>query len=234
VAELAPARQLPLAVELRDDATLDNFLAAPAVQPLIAALLRQAEPDGEAMIFLHGAAGSGKSHLLQASCHLAGAGALYLPLAELGQYAPEEVLQGVAALNLVCIDDVHCVLGNEDWERALFNLYNSAGQQNCRLLLAANAAPRALAVDLPDLRSRLSWGIVFQLAQADDDAKAGILRFRAAQRGLSLSEEAASYIVTRAPRAMDQLLDLLAILDRASLAEQRALSIPFVKQALDW
>lgn len=234
MAELAPARQLPLAVQLRDDATLDNFLAPPAVQPLIAALSRQAEPDGEAMIFLHGAAGSGKSHLLQASCHLAGAGALYLPLAELGDYAPEEVLQGVAALKLVCIDDVHIVLGNADWELALFNLYNRAGQQNCRLLLAGNAAPRALAVDLPDLRSRLSWGIVFQLAQADDDAKAGILRFRAARRGLSLSEETASYIVTRAPRAMDQLLDLLAILDQASLAEQRALSIPFVKQALGW
>ena len=234
MAELAPARQLPLAVQLRDDATLDNFLAPPAVQPLIAALSRQAEPDGEAMIFLHGAAGSGKSHLLQASCHLAGAGALYLPLAELEHYSPEEVLQGVAALKLVCIDDVHIVLGNADWELALFNLYNRAGQQNCRLLLAGNAAPRALAVDLPDLRSRLSWGIVFQLAQADDDAKAGILRFRAARRGLSLSEETASYIVTRAPRAMDQLLDLLAILDQASLAEQRALSIPFVKQALGW
>ena len=234
MAELAPARQLPLAVQLRDDATLDNFLAPPAVQPLIAALSRQAEPDGEAMIFLHGAAGSGKSHLLQASCHLAGAGALYLPLAELEHYSPEEVLQGVAALKLVCIYDVHIVLGNADWELALYNLYNRAGQQNCRLLLAGNAAPRALAVDLPDLRSRLSWGIVFQLAQADDDAKAGILRFRAARRGLSLSEETASYIVTRAPRAMDQLLDLLAILDQASLAEQRALSIPFVKQALGW
>jgi DnaA family protein len=234
VAELAPARQLPLAVELRDDATLDNFLAAPAVQPLIAALLRQAEPDGEAMIFLHGAAGSGKSHLLQASCHLAGAGALYLPLAELGQYAPEEVLQGVAALDLVCVDDVHSVLGNAEWELALFNLYNRAGQQNCRLLLAGNAAPRALAVDLADLRSRLSWGIVYQLAAADDEAKVAILRFRAAQRGLSLSDETASYIVTRAPRAMDQLLGLLAVLDHASLAEQRALSIPFVKQALGW
>ena len=234
MAELAPASQLPLAVQLRDDATLDNFLAAPAVQPLIAALLRQLDPDGEPMIFLHGAAGSGKSHLLQASCHLAGARALYLPLADLGQYSPEEVLQGVAALDLVCVDDVHSVLGNADWELALFNLYNRAGQENCRLLLAGNAAPRALPVDLADLRSRLSWGIVYHLAAADDETKAAILRFRATQRGLSLTGETANYIVTRAPRGMDQLLDLLAVLDRASLAEQRALSIPFVKQALGW
>ena len=226
--------QLTLAVQLRDEATLENFLAAPAVQPLLSALRGLIAPAGENMIFLHGAHGSGKSHLLQACCHLAGAGALYLPLAELVQYPPDEVLQGVEALDLVCLDDVHSVLGNDSWELALFNLYNRALQQNCKLLIAANAAPRALAVDLADLRSRLSWGVVFQLASADDEAKAAILQFRASRRGLSLSAEVASYIVSRAPRAMGQLLKLLDTLDQASLAEQRSLSIPFVKQALGW
>jgi len=226
--------QLTLAVQLRDEATLENFLAAPAVQPLLGALRGLLAPAGEDMLFLHGADGSGKSHLLQACCHLAGAGALYLPLAELVQYPPEEVLQGVEALDLVCLDDVHSVLGNDSWELALFNLYNRALQQNCKLLIAANAAPRALAVELADLRSRLSWGVVFRLASADDEDKAAILQFRASRRGLSLSAEVASYIVSRAPRAMGQLLKLLDTLDQASLAEQRALSIPFVKQALGW
>lgn len=226
--------QLSLEVQLRDDATLENFLAVAAAQPLVSALRRQLEPAGEAMIFLYGPAGCGKSHLLQASCHLAGNRALYLPLADLGHYAPEDVLQGVEALDLVCLDDVHCVVGNERWELALFNLYNRALQDNCRLLVAADAAPRALAVDLEDLRSRLSWGIVYQLAQADDEHKAEILRFRATRRGLLLSAEVARYIVNRAPRAMQPLLDLLDVLDKASLAQQRALSIPFVKQALDW
>jgi DnaA family protein len=227
-------RQLPLAVQLRDDATLDNFLPCAAVQPLLLALRQQVAPEGEAVIYLHGSAGSGKSHLLQSCCHLAGAGAVYLPLSELEQYDPDEVLQGVDTLDLVSIDDVHTVLGDPAWELALFNLYNRARQQNCRLVLAGNAAPRVLPVDLPDLRSRLSWGIVYQLAQADDEAKVAILRFRAERRGLSLSQEAANYIVSRSPRAMEQLLDLLDKLDRASLAEQRALSIPFVKQVLDW
>ena len=238
---LAPAipacfgqQQLPLEVQLRDDATLDNFLALPAVQPLIGALQGQMEPAGEAMIFLYGPAGAGKSHLLQASCHRVGAGALYLPLAELRQYAAHEVLQGVESLDRVCLDDVHAVLGDASWELALFNLYNRARQQNCKLVVAGNAAPRVLAVDLPDLRSRLSWGIVYQLASADDNEKAEILRFRAARRGLSLSPEVASYLISRAPRDMPGLLSLLERLDTASLAEQRALSIPFVKRALGW
>ena len=231
-----PSRQhqLPLKVNLRDDATLDNFLALPRVEPLVNALHAQLLPDGEAIIYLYGPAGSGKTHLLQASCHQSDAGTLYLPLKELGQYPATEVLQGVEQMDRVCIDDLHTVLGDAEWERALFNLYNGAREQGCRLVVAGDAAPRVLAVGLDDLRSRLSWGIVYQLAQGDDSEKASILQFRAARRGLSLSTEVASYIVSRAPRAMEQLLDVLDVLDSASLSEQRALSIPFVKQTLGW
>lgn len=226
--------QLPLEVHLRDDATLDNFLALPKVQPLVSALQNQLEPEGEAVIYLYGSAGAGKSHLLQASCHVDAAETLYLPLAELRQFPARDVLQGVEWLNRVCIDDIHAVLGDASWELALFNLYNSARQHGCRLVVAGDAAPRVLAVNLADLRSRLSWGIVYQMTPGDDDDKAAILQFRASRRGLSLSSGVASYIVRRAPRAMDQLLEVLDQLDKASLVQQRALSIPFVKEALGW
>jgi DnaA family protein len=159
---------------------------------------------------------------------------LYLPLAQLREYPPADVLQGVERVDRLCLDDVHAVLGDADWELALFNLYNSARQRGCRLVVAGDAAPRALAVNLADLRSRLSWGIVYQLVEGDDEDKSAILQFRAQRRGLSLSPAVASYIVGRAPRAMEQLLAVLDQLDAASLAQQRALSIPFVKQALGW
>jgi DnaA family protein len=226
--------QLSLAVQLRDDATLDNFLALPVVLPLVNALQAQMQPGGEAIIYLYGPPGTGKSHLLQASCHVAQARTLYLPLAQLREYPPAEVLQGVENLDRLCLDDVHAVLGDAGWELALFNLYNNAHQRGCRLVVAGDAAPRALAVNLPDLRSRLSWGIVYQLVAGDDEEKSAILQFRAQRRGLSLPPAVASYIVGRAPRAMEQLLAVLDQLDAASLAQQRALSIPFVKQALGW
>lgn len=226
--------QLPLQVQLRDDATLENFLATAATRPLVNALRQQPGDAGEAIIYLYGGAGSGKTHLLQAGCHLAGGGALYLPLGELAGHRPAEVLQGIEALDLVCLDDIHRVLGDPAWELALFNLYNRARQRGCRLLVAGDAAPRALAVELADLRSRLAWGIVYQLPQADDEEKIAILQFRAGRRGLVLPPEVAGYIVNRAPRDMDALLRLLAQLDAASLVEQRALSLPFVKAVLGW
>jgi DnaA family protein len=227
-------RQLTLNVQLRDDATLDNFLCAPPVQALLRAIQEQLESAGEPIIYLFGPEDTGKSHLLQGACRLAGNEALYLPLSEFAAYSPEEVLQGMENMSLVCLDDIDKVLGDEDWELALFHFYNRARQAGCRLLVSGIAAPRVLSIDLPDLRSRLSWGVVYQLPVASDETRREILRFRAAKRGLQMQPEVANFIVNRASRELGKLLQLLAALDAASLTEKRALSIPFVKEQLGW
>ena len=100
-------------------------------------------------------------------------------------------------------------------------------------MLAADVSPRNLDISLPDLQSRFSWGVVYHLAAPDDERRCEILQFRARQRGLELPVEVARFLVNRVPRSMDTLLELLDQLDRASLAQKRRLSIPFVKQILD-
>lgn len=231
-AELA---QLALPVHLRDDATLDNFLFGEALGPLRSMLEQQPGLDGEPVIYLHGPPGSGRSHLLQAACHdLPSGDALYLPLEQLSAMSPDQVLDGVEALSRVCLDNLHAVAGDSDWEMALFNFINRARERGCRLLVSAEAAPRQLPIALPDLASRLSWGVVFQLAVPNDQDKLAILQFRAARRGLLLEDEAARYLLSRAPRAMSALMDLLEQLDRDSMALQRTLTIPFIKSRLGW
>ena len=227
-------QQLTLNVALRDEATLENFLMVPGLEPMMATLAQQLQPSGEQLVFLHGSADTGKSHLLQASCHRSGGNALYLPMADLLTYEPEQVLDGIDTLDLVCIDDVQLIAGQQHWEHALFHAFNRARQSGCAWLLAADASPRNLAIALADLRSRLGWGAVFRLPPLNDDTRVAILQFRAERRGLTLSTEVANYIVTRAPRALSELITVLDTLDQASLAEQRALSIPFVKQTLGW
>nr|WP_277602529.1 DnaA regulatory inactivator Hda [Parahaliea mediterranea] len=225
---------MALNVQLRDDATLENFLPTAALAPLVALLEVQLEAGGEPVIYLYGGAGTGKSHLLQACCHRAQAPALYLPLAELREHPPEAVLAGTESMALVCLDDIDAVQGDADWERALFHFFNRARDAGCRLLIAADASPRGLAVQLADLRSRLSWGVVYHLPGYDDEQKEALLAFRAARKGLQMPAEVARYIVSRAPRGLAELLALLDRLDRLSLAEQRALTVPFVKRALGW
>lgn len=226
--------QLILAVNLRDDATFANYLVPPPVKPLIDSLRAQSLDSGEAQLYVWGSSGSGKSHLLQASCQDAEGEALYLPLAEFAEADPVDILQGMESLQRICLDDLQAVAGDDAWELALFNLINRARESGCRLVFAATAAPRALPVTLPDLQSRLGWGAVFQLPRLEDADKLAILQFRAARRGLAMPDGVARYIISRAPRQMAELLALLDRLDQASLAQKRAVSRPFVKEVLGW
>lgn len=227
------SRQLTLGVNLRDEATLDNFctLNNAVVVDAIAAM---AAPDYRGNVFLHGAEGTGKSHLLQALVQARGAHSLYLPLSELATFQPEQVIADIAGCPLICIDDVHRVAGMPAWEEALFHLFNQVQQGEGTLLFAANLAPRHMPLKLEDLRSRLSSAIVYALASATDEDKASLLAFRANRRGMALSDAMAQYIVGRASRDTRSLLATLDTLDRASLVHKRPLSIPFIKSVLGW
>lgn len=230
----APA-QLPLGVGLRDDATFDSFLPA-ANASLVERLSRQLDADGEPFLYLWGAPGSGRSHLLQAACHAASdrdLRALYLPLQDLGHFPPL-MLEDAERLDLVAIDDVETVIGRRRWEEALFHAFNRLRDAGKRLVVSAAVAPRQLPVKLPDLASRLTWGVTFHLQPLGDSERLQALQLRARIRGMQLPDEVARYILHRGPRKLDELFEELAVLDRASLSAQRKLTIPFVKQALGW
>ncbi len=220
-------RQLPLGIRLRADAVFDSFEPGQNVEALEA--LRGA---GGAPLWLWGPAGCGKTHLLQAACAAAGEGAAYLPLAR--SFAlPPGALQGFEALRLLCIDDLDAVAGDAEWERALFRLFNEASELHTRLVFAAHGAPRSLAWRLADLGSRAAACTVYQLRELDDAGRAAALIRHAARRGLQLPPETAEYLLKRLPRDLNSLLGALDILDEASLAEQRRLTVPFIRDALE-
>lgn len=230
-------QQLSLGVTLNDDATFDNFHAPPGSPNAQAlALVRaQALGSGEQLLFLWGAPGVGLTHLLQAGCHRAhdaGLSVQYLPLEELTGIEPGPMLEGLEALDYICIDNLQAVAGKVAWEEALFHLFNRVREQGHRLLVAANRGPHQLPIGLADLRSRLQWGVTWQLQPLADVDKQQALRQRARARGLELSDEVAQYILQRVSRDMDELFHSLELLDQASLAEQRKLTIPFVKKVL--
>lgn len=227
--------QLTLAVSLRDDARFANFFPAKN-QQIIHALRQQLTENGEPFIYLWGTPGVGCSHLLQASCHYAeglGFQSIYLPLDEMAQYGPE-VLDGMDNLPLVVIDQIQAVCGDPAWEEALFHLFNRLRSKNNKLLIAADNAPAGLNIQLPDLSSRLNWGVTYQVQALEDEGKIEALQLRAHRRGLNLSNEVARFILRRGSRDNNELFQLLDELDRVSLAEQRKLTIPFIKTQLGW
>lgn len=230
--------QLPLSVKLSDEATFGNFFAGPNTHALRAvealAEPRRAPPDTS--LYLWGAAGSGRSHLLQAACHRmaeAGGLAMYLPLGDLVELGPA-LLEGMEEVDLLCLDELDALIGQAAWQEALFHLYNRLREQGGRLLLAASSPPRSMDLGLADLSSRLGWGLVFQMQALDDAGKQAVLQLRAEGRGLQLSDEVARYILNRGARGMGDLFAALEKLDQASLQAQHRLTIPFVKRIMHW
>ena len=229
----AMARQLVLDVGLHDGQVFDAFVPGENAA-LVATLRAQARGEGDSQVFVFGAAGAGKSHLLQAACHAAnqvGMTASYLPLGDMPGVGAG-VLEGLEHVDLVCIDDLHRVAGDEAWEIGLFNLINASRAAGGRIVFAASDSPGALPVVLPDLASRLAWGAVFRLSPLNDEEKLAVLRRRAERRGFELPSDVARYLLRQCPRDLGSLLDLLDRIEHATLAEQRRVTIPFIKQLL--
>ena len=227
-------RQLPLRIGFAHRATFGNFItgANAALVQALGAWLAGRMP-GE-LFYLWGRSGSGRSHLLAAAgdaAETAGSSFAYIPFDEAGALSPA-VLDGLEACRLVCLDDVGLVAGDATWEEALFHLYNRLRDAGSRLLVSAACSPGELRVSLPDLKSRLSWGITFHLQALDDEGKRTLLRQQAAERGLELSTEAADYLLARCPRDTRALVRLVDRLDAAAMAEQRRLTIPFLHAQL--
>ncbi|MCK8516083.1 DnaA regulatory inactivator Hda [Methylonatrum kenyense] len=223
-------RQLALRIGWEPEATLEQFVAG-ANSDALAALRGELGSDSESLV-IYGAAGTGKTHLLQAACReLAGGTSSYVPLAAASELSPA-LLEGLDAMTLVALDDLQAIAGHGAWEEAVFHLFNGIRARGGRLVLAARQAPSALGLLMPDLTSRLQWGLVYRLQPLDEDALLAALQNRARQRGLELPSEVGRFLLNRFPRDCHSLFGLLETLDRAALAAQRRLTIPFVRQVL--
>jgi len=222
--------QLVLPLRLADHAVFASFLDA-GNETLVATLAGIAAGDAGQGCWLWGATATGKTHLLQAVCESAGDRSVYLPLKTLAEAGPG-MLDGLATRELVCIDDLDQVAGANDWDVALFNLFNDMQEAGGQLIVAARAAPRECGFALADLASRMSRLPVFQVNVLDDAQRVAALQLRARHRGLELPDESAAYMLKRSRRDMASLYELLDKLDLEALRAQRRLTIPFVRDVL--
>ena len=221
--------QLPLPFKLKEAFNFESFIATEN-QLIIESLKNANEPFS----FLWGEIGTGKTHLLQSACQhqtqLNGT-ASYLPSKELLGTSPQ-ILEGLANLDLICIDDIDSLCGKTNWEEALFNLFNQIKQVGGRLIVSSTVSPQHMQLSLNDLQSRLNSGLPLNLSALGDESTLQALQARAQKLGLELNRETANYLMTRFPRDLHTLWSLLRQLDQASLAAQRKLTIPFVKATL--
>lgn len=226
-------RQLPLPVQLRASSVFANFYSGNNTAA-VEQLQNLAPGARQAALWIYGPDSVGKTHLLQAVCAesgLRGYSAAYLPLGD-GTLTPD-FLAGCDRLNFVCLDDFERAAGHGDWERAVFRLYTELEDSGGRLLISARVLPSMLPIALKDLASRLAASAQLKILALDDTEQCAALTLRAARLGLELPHDVAQFMVRRLPRDMSSLCDALDSLDRASLATQRKLTLPFVRTVLE-
>lgn len=210
-------RQLILALLPESSPTLDNFVAGGNVETL--ALLTEwlAGTRTDTSFCLWGEAGSGCSHLLQAS------GFSYVDA------ALDPSLGNAPAAEQLAID--HVGMLNETGQIALFNHFNRL-KMSCGMLLTATNQPPAHLALREDLRTRLGSGLIYRLQALSDNEKAAALAAQAKERALKLTPEAIDYLMRHAPRDMRTLSGFIIALDRYTLEHKRAVTLPLLRELL--
>ena len=180
----------------------------------------------ETGLVVWGAGGGGKTHLLQATiaaCAARGRRCIAL-------HDPERVLEGsideLAQHALVAVDDID--RASEAAQARLFTLYNAARAAGRHLLVASRVPPARMNVR-EDLRTRLGWGLVYEIVPLSDADKPAALVAYARQRGFTLPADVVRYLLVHGRRDMATLVVTLAALDRHSLATKRAVTIPMLR-----
>ena len=224
--------QLPLALRYPPDQRLGTFVGAPA--GAVAQLQALATNPGDDWVYLAGPGAVGKTHLLLATCaatEAAGRRAAYLPLAA-ARGRLRDALDALEGRDVLALDGLEAIAGHREDEVALFDAHNRARTSGSRLLYAARGNPDELALVVPDLRSRLAQCSRINLQPLDDDGRREVLRQRAQRRGWVLEEAALEWLLKRVERDLAGLTALLDQLDHASLAAQRRVTVPFLRQTL--
>lgn len=217
-------KQLALELSSPPAPTLDNFVVGGNAEVLAALRGLGDAPDGERLMYLWGGAGCGRSHLLRGVLAGFAARGCGVHLARDGR--------------VPAMDGVAPVLGVDDVERLdaqsqvnLFNIIN-AFRVSAGILVATGSLPPARLPLRADLQTRLAWGLVYEVhALSDADRSAAVTAYAAA-RGFELPAEVLDYLLSRAPRDPGTLRAVIDTLDRCSLEQKRAITVPLAREVL--
>ncbi|NNE06835.1 MAG: DnaA regulatory inactivator Hda [Xanthomonadales bacterium] len=224
--------QIPLQLEPRREQDFDHFVAGP--NEAVLQSLRGIVDGPELQAYLWGPPSSGKTHLLNALClatRSRGGSAFYAGLKNLPT-GSQALLDGLEQVDLLCIDDCEHAAGDAEWETALFHCINRFRDAGRKLVLASREPLGSLPLNLPDLKSRLQWGLRLQLQALGDEQKLLVLGRYASSLGIELPEELGRYLLRRHARRLDRLIAALEQLQQAAFVGKRRLTVPLAREVL--
>ena len=216
--------QMLLDLKPEQPPTLDNFVAGTNTE-LISRLRALADGRAYEAVYLWGPEGCGKSHLLAG---VATAAIRHRPAAFMTATDIEADILATPR-SLLAIDDVQGL--GEPAQVALFRTFNTARLAGLTLVLSGNEPPARLALR-EDLRTRIGQAMIYEMKPLTDDEKSAALARHALMRGMKVDDSLVRYLLTHSRRDLPTLMAILDSLDRATLEQQRPVTLPLLKEVL--
>jgi DnaA family protein len=219
-----PQQQMLLDLKPEQAPTLENYVIG-ANGELLQRLRDLCDSHSFEALYLWGAAGSGKSHLLAAT---AAAAALNRPVALL-KAADAGAELPLTPGSLLVIDDVDAL--SPEAQIALFRAFNAARFSGLALLLSGAEPPLRLGLR-EDLRTRVGQTLIYEIQALSDEDKAAALRRHAIERGMLMDPAVVQYLLRHGRRDLPSLMAMLGSLDRASLEQKRPPTLPLLRELM--
>ena len=219
--------QLGLPISLNTSMLLESFVAN---QELLRSINQLFLDEKSSEVFIYGASGQGKTHILQGAVLKAlemDKNAVYIDCSE---SFPEHILDLVNQLDFISFDNVHLI--SSENQEVFFDLYNRARQTQIFILVSGDSLPSDLEV-MKDIKTRLSLAAVYKLEELNDELIMSVIDSQMSQRNLSVNSNVYEYLFKNYSRDLKVLLSTLNDLDTASLQSKKPISIPFVKKFLE-
>jgi DnaA family protein len=228
--------QLIFPFQINQKASFENFFCSPDNAELITRLNDLVVNKNADELIINGAAGSGKSFLMQAICNeLSSSGKqfAFIPMSKAINMGVE-IFQNLASLDAVCIDDLQLILSKAEWEIALFNLINECQQFGCSMILSlgGNQSLEEIA-QLPDLLSRIKRMEFMKLQAVQDEFLNQALDFVSQQLDINLEKTELEFLLKHQTREFSFLVDNLITLDKQAASLKRKITIPLIKETLN-
>jgi DnaA-homolog protein len=238
--------QYILEFPIAPDYSFDSFVAR-GNNRLIVQEIMQLKSHPSLGLTLTGAAGTGKTHLLQAAVHhFQGEdhderrGAVYLNTANLMEQLAKQGEESLALMlarydsySLVAVDDLEQLQNQHPLQEAVLFLFNRVRDAGGNLLFASRTPPQAMQNIRKDLSSRLLWGEVLALTTPSDEELGEILEKMALDRQILLSPELINFLQLRLPRRIPDYIEAITRLDRAGMGLKHRITVPLAKKVLD-
>ena len=218
--------QLGLPISLDSKMFLDNFLGNKQLLDFITQLYVD---KTSAEIYVYGAPGHGKTHLLQGATLRSLSNQQNAMYIDCHNSLPGHVLESIEQLNWISIDNIDTI--NDNDQNLFFDLYNRAKQATVTMLISGSDLPSQLSV-MKDLKTRLGLATIFQLQSLNDELTMSVLNNQMIDRNLSIDSKVYEYLFKYYSRDIKVLLTAMNDLDKASLQEKQSITIPFVRKTL--